>query len=73
MTARPLLRRVAAALVLYGFAIVSVFFWNDWRVDWTTMTINLVAATTGLAFLHVRWRQKERSALSPTRLKDIFS
>ena len=66
-------RRVFAAVVLYGFALGSALFWKDGEWDWTTIGINIVAATVGLAFLHSRWRDKEARAMTPQQVKDTFS
>jgi hypothetical protein len=66
-------RRVFAAIVLYGFAIGSALFWRDGVLDWTYMGANLIAASAGLIFLHSRWRRKEARALTPQKVKDIFS
>lgn len=66
-------RRLFAAAILYGFAVGSALFWNDGRPDWTYFTANFIAATAGLFYLHSRWRAKERKAMTPQEVKDIFS
>lgn len=73
MRASPLRRRLVAALLLVVFAIGSVLLWNDGRVDWSDLAINLFAAACGLLVLHYRWRRQERRAMTPRKLKDIFS
>ncbi|MEM7779179.1 MAG: hypothetical protein AAF697_02170 [Pseudomonadota bacterium] len=73
LRSRTVRRRVLAALVLFGFAIGSSLFWNEWRVDWPSLSINLLAAGAGLLFLHNRWRIKEARAMTPRKIKDTFS
>ncbi|MEO1220649.1 MAG: hypothetical protein AAFY42_04770 [Pseudomonadota bacterium] len=66
-------RRLFAAIVLYGFAVGSVFYWSDGDWNWITMGINLASATAAMIFLHTRWAAKERQALQPMTIEDIFS
>ena len=66
-------RRVFAFVILIVFAIGSSLFWNDGEIKWLSMSVNLIAACAGMIFLHYRWRAQERRALSPGKLKDIFS
>ncbi len=66
-------RRLFAAIILYGFAIGSALFWNDGVIEWKYLGANLIAASVGLAYLHSRWRMKEDSAMTPQKVKDIFS
>ncbi len=73
MTARSIWRRVLAAIVLIGFAAGSVVFWNEGGFDWGQFTVNLVIACAGLFWLHYRWKTQERRALTPRKVKDIFS
>lgn len=73
MRGKAIRRRLIAALVLYGFAIGSALFWNDWQLEWITMGTNLFAATVGLAALHLRWRGQEKRAMTPNKARDIFS
>ena len=70
---RVLRRRLLAAIVLYGFAIGSSLFWNDWQLDWPSLAINLLAASAGLIILHTRWRSREAKAMTPAKIRDIFS
>lgn len=65
-------RRIAAALLLYGFAFGSALFWSDGTLDRLVLGVNLFAATAGLVILHYRWRMKERRAFTPNRAKDVF-
>lgn len=66
-------RRLIAALILYGFAVGSALFWNSGEFDWTYLGANLIAASAGLFFLHTRWKTREAAALTPKKVKDIFS
>ena len=66
-------RRVLAALALYGFAVGSSLFWNNWRIDWPSLSVNLAAASIGLYALHARWRKRENTAMTPARIRDTFS
>lgn len=66
-------RRFFAALILFAFAVGSALFWNDWRLDWIDMGTNLAFATAGLLFLHMRWRRREKQAMTPKKVRDIFS
>lgn len=65
-------RRVLAAVLLYSFAIGSAYFWNDWELDWLIMGTNLAAATIGLVVLHLRWRSREKQAMTPKKIRDTF-
>ena len=73
MTARPILRRLLAALILLAFAVGSVLFWNRGGIDPVQLGLNLMLATLGMVWLHVRWRRRERRELTPSKVKDIFS
>lgn len=73
MISRALFRRLLAALVLLGFAIGSVLFWNDGRFDLIQLAFNALVAVIGFVWLHRRWRAKERAAMTPKKVKDIFS
>ena len=73
MTNRPILRRALAALILLAFAVGSVLFWNRGGFDTVQFAINLVVASVGFIWLHTRWKAKERRALTPRKVKDIFS
>ncbi len=73
MTTRPLLRRALAALILLAFATGSVLFWNRGAFDTVQFAINLAVASAGMIWLHLRWRAKERRALTPSKAKEIFS
>lgn len=73
MISKALQRRLVAAILLLGFATGSVLFWNDGGFDLGQFAINLVVAVAGFAFLHHRWRAKERRALTPRKVEDIFS
>lgn len=73
MISHPLRRRLFAALILGGFAIGSVLFWNGGGFDLTQFVVNTIVALVGFGWLHWRWRQQERRALTPKKVKDIFS
>lgn len=73
MTGPVIRRRLFAALALLVFAVGSALFWNDWRIDLGVLAINLFVASAGFLLLHLRWRRAERHALTPRRVKDIFS
>ncbi|MEL6708708.1 MAG: hypothetical protein AAFP79_10525 [Pseudomonadota bacterium] len=73
MTNRPILRRIAAAFILLAFALGSVLFWNRGGFNTVQFAINLVVASVGFIWLHTRWKAKERRALTPSKVKDIFS
>lgn len=84
MKSRPILRRAIAAALLYAVAIGSALLFPGaaltlWReadgtgVSISALSINLVVATLGSIWLHFRWRARERRALSPRKVKDIFS
>jgi len=68
-----LARRVFAAFILLIAAVGSVLLWNDGRIDWSDLSINLAAAFAGFVFLHYRWRTQERRAMTPRKVEDIFS
>jgi len=59
-------------MLLFAFAIGSALFWSGGLVNWTTLGINLVAASLGMIALHFRWRVQERRAFTPTKAKDVF-
>lgn len=73
MTRRPLLRRALAALILLVFATGSVLFWNGGEFDMVQFAINLAVATIGMVWLHLRWRARERRAMTPNKARNIFS
>ena len=66
-------RRVLAAILLYGFAVGSVWFWRGWPLDLFQTSINLGFATLGLLILHRRWKKQEARIITPSKAKDIFS
>lgn len=69
---KVLRRRVLAAVLLYVFAVGSALFWNDWEFNSLAMAINLIAATSGLLILHLRWRAREKEAMTPKKIRDTF-
>ena len=68
-----ILRRVLALIVLIGAAIGSALYWNDWRLDATTIAVNLMVAGIGFVYLHHKWKDREARAMTPKKAKDIFS
>lgn len=69
-------RRIIAAILIYGFALGSVFFWQMDRpfdAQLPLLLLNFVFATTGFAILHFRWRRRERAMITPKKAEDIFS
>jgi uncharacterized membrane protein YqjE len=81
---RPLLKRLLAALLLFGVAIGSALYWSEgelvlwyWkegkRLTVSALPVNLIVAFLGCIWLHFRWRARERRALDPSKVKDIFS
>lgn len=66
-------RRLLAAILLFGFAVGSAFFWRSGELDWVALGINLIAASAGLLLLHLRWRGQEQRAMTPKKVRDIFS
>ena len=74
MIARPMiLRRIIAAILLFGIAIGSVLFWEGANPDWITLGINIGLATIGFIFLHFRWKKKEAQAITPQKIRKEFS
>jgi len=70
---RAVKRRLVAGTLLLAVATGSVFFWNDGDFDSGQFAINLAVAVAGFAVLHQRWRAKEKRALTPRKVEDIFS
>lgn len=69
-------RRIFAALLIYGFALGSVFFWNAERpfaAQAPQLILNFALGTIGLAILHFRWKRQEDQIVSPDKARDIFS
>ena len=66
-------RRIFAAILLYGFAVGSVWFWQGWALNLLHTSINLSFATVGLLILHRRWKKQELQIVTPSKAKDIFS
>lgn len=70
---RVLKRRLLAITLLLAFAVGSAFFWNDGQPSALDLGVNLGAAGFGFLFLHWRWRLQERRAMTPQKVRDIFS
>ena len=66
-------RRIVAAVLLYGFAIGSALYWNDWQVDRVAIGINVILAAICFMVLHRRWKRKEAKIVTPKKARDIFS
>ena len=69
----PIMRRIIAAALLLGTAIASSFLRSEGTPHWSDLTTNIAVALIALAFLHFRWRSREKKALSPQKARDIFS
>lgn len=67
------MRRIIAAVLLVGTAIVTALLRNDGTQRWFDLGVNIIVAIIALAFLHFRWRARERKRLSPEKARDIFS
>jgi hypothetical protein len=69
----PLMRRiVAAVMLLAGVGIVTWLRPGDGHVG-MELALNSAAACAAFAFLHMRWRKRERSEMTPAKAEDIFS
>lgn len=76
MISKPLRRRLFAALLLSGFAIGAVLFWQSDRAfqfQLPLIMINLALASLGMTLLHFRWKRQEARLLDPKKAEDIFS
>lgn len=69
----PLMRRIIAAMLLVGTTIVTALLRSGGTQRWVDLSVNIVVAVIALAFLHFRWRARERKMLSPDKARDIFS
>lgn len=69
----PLVRRMLAAIILIGGALVATFARAEGQAGWFDMVINLVVALIALFLLHLRWRTREKREISPAKARDIFS
>lgn len=70
---KPLTRRLVAAVLLIGMAIVTTALRGDPSQRLFDLGINLAVALIALAVLHVRWRARERRTPSARQAEDIFS
>lgn len=68
----PALRRILAALILFGAATIIPFVRYQGGHLWFELLVNVIAALGALAFLHFRWRRQERRAMTRGQMKDIF-
>ncbi|MFO6447582.1 hypothetical protein ACLBKU_10600 [Erythrobacter sp. NE805] len=70
---KPLTRRLVAAVVLIGAAIVTALLRSKGSQLLFDLVANTVVAFGALVVLHVRWRSREKRAISPEQAQDIFS
>lgn len=70
---KPPTRRLVAALLLLGTALVTAFLRSDGSPHLYDLIANMVVAILALVILHFRWRSKEKKTLSPEQAQDIFS
>jgi len=69
----PRMRRIIAALLLIGTAIVTAFLRGAGTQRWTDFAMNIAVAIIALVVLHFRWRAGEKKRISPAKARDIFS
>jgi predicted signal transduction protein with EAL and GGDEF domain len=69
----PLVRRLLAAVILIGGALLATFARQSGQPGWFDLAINLVVALIALFILHLRWRTREKREISPAKARDIFS
>lgn len=69
----PLVRRMIAAVVLMGGALLATFARGGEQAGRFDLAANLVAALIALLILHLRWRKREKRFVSPAEARDIFS
>lgn len=70
---RPLTRRIVAAFLLLGTAVVAAVLRSDGAQLQIDLVANVVVALIALVILHLRWRSREKKAISPDQARDIFS
>lgn len=69
----PLIRRIVAGIILIAASVSFAFARNQGQQFWFELGANLIAAMAALVFLHYRWRAKERRAMTPDKIRDVFS
>ncbi|MBI1401909.1 MAG: hypothetical protein GC147_01675 [Porphyrobacter sp.] len=69
----PRVRRIIAAALLLGGALVTSVLRGPSDPVWVEPAFNLFAACVAFAFLHFRWRAREKREITPDRARDIFS
>ena len=69
----PLMRRIIAAVLLIGTAIITTLLRAEGAQRWIDLVVNITVALIALVLLHLRWRARERNRLSPQKARDIFS
>ena len=69
----PLKRRLVAAMLLVGTAIVTSVLRSEGNQRWFDLITNVVIALVALGLLHLRWRSRERKIVTPEKARDIFS
>ena len=69
----PLTRRILAAVILLGGAVIVTLLHSAGEARLVDLAINGAAACFALGLLHLRWRARERREITPAKAKDIFS
>jgi len=69
----PLVRRLIAGVILVFGALIAAFARHDGKPDGFTLASHLVMAMMALVILHIRWKRRERVAITPAKARDIFS
>ncbi len=68
-----LTRRIVAAVMLLAAVGIVTYLRPGEGLIWTELALNGLAACAAFAFLHRRWRVRERSEMTPAKAEDIFS
>lgn len=68
-----LTRRIVAAVMLLAAVGIVTYLRPGEGPVWTELALNGLAACAAFAFLHGRWRRRERSEMTPAKAEDIFS
>lgn len=68
-----MMRRIIAGAILLVAVVIVTWQRADGGVVWLELALNLASAIAAFAFLHARWRRRERSEMTPATAEDIFS